>query len=219
MIALHPFGDPQTVVTGSDGEVVTVVWRVGAPDDLTLLGIDLGVLPEDRVMLDGAITYDAGDADLVADSPELVAYVLEHVAVHSEGEECTGAVSEVGDLIADGATLAFTCPGPVSQAEIAVTTLTDLHPAYRTLATGPDGQRAVYDQSASTHAWTFDPAVATAAVTGGTATAPASSPAGTDLGSSAAPQMGGVGAVLVLLAAGGLALRRRAQRTTTSTPS
>lgn len=110
MIALHPFGDPQTVVVGSAGDVVTVVWRVGAPDDLTLLGIDLGVLPEDRVMLDGAITYDAGDADLVADSPELEAYVLKHVAVRSAGEECTGEVTHVGDLVADGATLASPAP-------------------------------------------------------------------------------------------------------------
>ena len=34
--------------------------------------------------------------------------------------------------------------GPVDAVSVEVTTLTDLHLAYRTLATGPDGQHAGY---------------------------------------------------------------------------
>ena len=33
--------------------------------------------------------------------------------------------------------------------------LTDLNPAYKTLATGPSGQRAVYEGRADTHTWTL----------------------------------------------------------------
>lgn len=54
----HPFGDPQTVVVGVDGAdaaVVRVRWKVGGLDDLTLLGVSLGVLPQERVLLDGAV--------------------------------------------------------------------------------------------------------------------------------------------------------------------
>lgn len=41
----HPFGDPQTVGISLDEqrpEVVHVKWRVGGPDDVTVLGISLG---------------------------------------------------------------------------------------------------------------------------------------------------------------------------------
>lgn len=207
MIARHPFGAPQTVQIGSDGDVVTVVWRVGAPDDLTLLGIELGVLPADRVMLDGAIEYDASDASTVAGSDALAAYVLDHIAVSSADGNCPGEVVEIADLVEDGATLAFTCSGPVAQADVEVTTLTDLHPAYRTLATGPEGQRAVYDEAGAVQTWRLAAGAETSAL-GGSAgldtASPSSSADSTDLGgagASAALQISGVLVVLVLLIA------------------
>lgn len=208
-LAAHPFGDPQTLeVTrdGSDPSVVHVTWKVGAADDLTLLGIHLGVLPEDRVMLDGAISYDAADAALVAESPQLADYALEHVIVTSGGQECAGAVDAVGDLATEGADLAFSCSAPVERVSVEVTTLTDLHPAYRTLATGPDGQHAVYGSDSTVHDWAL-PAVpgSTTATTG--SDAPEES---LGAGTSAALQMGGVlGAVLLLGAAGTLVVRAR----------
>ncbi|HVK27991.1 MAG TPA: hypothetical protein VM575_06605, partial [Nocardioides sp.] len=168
-LAAHPFGDPQTVTIARDGgdpAVVHVTWKVGAADDLTLLGIHLGVLPEERVLLDGAIQYDAADAAVVSESPELASYLLDHVTVTAGGTECTGSVTAVGDLIDDGADVAFTCDSAAASASVGVTTLTDLHPAYRTLATGPDGQHQVYAAGATSYDWTLGPAGTTTTSTG-----------------------------------------------------
>lgn len=220
-IAAHPFGDPQTVEVsrdGSDAAVVHVTWQVGAADDLTLLGIHLGVLPEDRVLLDGAIRYDDADAALVSRAPELEAYLLDHVAVSAAGRECTGSVAAVGDLIDDGADLAFTCGSAPGSATVEVTTLTDLHPAYRTLATGPDGQHQVYAADAASYDWALG---AAPAATTSTPSTSAEDPAGASLGTgqSAALQIGGVlGAVLLLAGIGSFAVRARRRRTP-STPT
>lgn len=223
MIPRHPFGDPQTVeISASDG-TVQVHWEVGGQDDLTLLAIHLGVLPEDRIMLDGAIVYDEGDGDLLAEAPELEDYLLDHIGVSAGDQACAGEVTTVGDLTADeGADLSFTCPVDAATATVTVTMLTDLHPAYRTLATGPDGQRAAYSRTQDSHEWTLPVTAGAAATTSGTSTptGPSATPAGGgDLGQSAALQMGGVGAVLLVLVGGAVALRRRSHRTTTpSTP-
>lgn len=201
----HPFGDPQTVVIGAAGAVVTVEWRVGGQDDLTLLGIELGVLPEDRVLLDGAIMFEDGDTAAVSSSPELRDYLLDRITVESEGDRCSGEVIQVGDLAEESASLEFTCSGPVGSASVAVRMLTDLHAAYRTLATGPDGQRAVYETSADTHDWSLG--IATASAPAPSADEPAT--VEQDVGRSAALQLGVVGgAVLLLVVVGALALRR-----------
>lgn len=214
-LAAHPFGDPQTVTIardGSDPAVVHVTWKVGAADDLTLLGIHLGVLPEDRVLLDGAVQYDAADAALVSESPELTTYLLDHVAVTASGAECTGSVTAVGDLVADGADVAFACDSAAASATVEVTTLTDLHPAYRTLATGPDGQHQVYAAGAASYDWTLGAA-------GTTSTGDATAAASLGTGESAALQIGGVlGAVLLLAGTGALVVRTRRRRTP-STPT
>ena len=209
--AAHPFGDPQTVEIardGSDSAVVHVTWKVGAADDLTLLGIELGVLPQDRVMLDGAVSYDAEDAALVSRAPELSTYLLDHVAVEASGTACTGVVTVVGDLVADGADLAFTCPAAPASAQVEVTTLTDLHPAYRTLATGPSGQHQVYGVDDATHDWSLGPVPA-----GARTTADATTEASLGTGASAALQIGGVlGAVLLVAGIGSLVVRARRRR-------
>ena len=142
----HPFGDPQTVEVTGDAEQVRVRWRAGGTDDLTLLAVALGALPRDRVMLDGAVWYEDGDAEALAASPAFADYLLDRITVASGPADCPGEL--VGtDLLGAGAVLAFTCAVPVEAATVEVRTLLDLHPAYRTLATGPDGQRAVYDLS------------------------------------------------------------------------
>lgn len=219
MIGRHPFGDPQTVEISASGGTVQVHWEVGGTDDLTLLGIHLGVLPEDRIMLDGAITYDDGDGTLVAAAPELEDYLLDHIAVATGGQGCAGEVTAVGDLTADeGADLSFTCPSDSATATVTVTMLTDLHPAYRTLATGPDGQRAAYSRTQDSHEWQLpvEAGAAPAGTRADSAVTPASD--GGDLGQSAALQMGAVGAVLLILVAGAVALRRRTHRFTTANP-
>lgn len=219
MIARHPFGDPQTVEISASGGTVQVHWQVGGQDDLTLLGIHLGVLPDERIMLDGAIVYDDGDGALVAAAPELEDYLLDHVAVAAGGQGCAGEVTAVGDLTADeGANLSFTCPVDAASVTVTVTTLTDLHPAYRTLATGPDGQRAAYGRTQDSHEWAVPVAAGDARAGADTdSTAPVAADSG-DLGQSAALQMGAVGALLLILVAGAVALRRRTHRLTNPTP-
>lgn len=210
----HPFGDPQTLEVArddADASVVHVTWKVGAADDLTLLGIHLEVLPEDRVMLDGAISYEVEDAGLVAAAPAVADYALDHVVVSAGGSECEGTVESVGDLTGEGADLAFTCAQPVESVSVEVTTLTDLHPAYRTLATGPDGQHAVYGSDSPVHEWNLPAAVGAA---GPATTGSAAPEESLGAGASAALQMGGVlGAVLLLGVAVPLVVRSRRRRT------
>ncbi len=205
----HPFGDPQTVMISAADEVVSVEWSVGGLDDLTLLGIELGVLPEDRVLLDGAIMFEDGDTAAVSASLELRDYLLDRITVESEGDPCSGEVVQVGDLAEESASLEFTCSGPVGTASVAVRMLTDLHPAYRTLATGPDGQRAVYESAADSHDWSLGAAQVAAPASSSDEPATAQQ----NVGRSAALQLGVVGgAVLLLGVVGALALRRRSRR-------
>ncbi|WP_238006653.1 hypothetical protein KZZ52_46665 [Dactylosporangium sp. AC04546] len=170
--AAHPFGDPQTVAVGlgdARPDVVRVRWRVGGLDDLTLLGVSLGILPKDRVMLDGAVFYRDADAAAIAPSPAFASYLLDRIVVSTGGRACPGTVQPVQDLAKRGVTVDFACPGPVGVASVAVRTLTDLHPAYQTLATGPDGQRTVYRQGAESHDWPLGDVPATPQASGSSA--------------------------------------------------
>ncbi|WP_157240964.1 hypothetical protein [Catenuloplanes japonicus] len=194
----HPFGDPQTVTVSADEarpEVVHVKWRVGGPDDLTVLGVQLGLLPADRVAADGTVDYRYEDPGVVGASALFTGYLLERITVSADGgAPCTGTVAPVAAVALKGATAAYTCPAPVSTATVAVRTLTDLHPAYRTLATGPHGQRTVYENDNDTHDW---------AMTG---------VPGTSLGRSALVQLGAVigGLVLAILLLRRVTVRRAA---------
>ncbi|WP_127508491.1 hypothetical protein [Actinoplanes solisilvae] len=152
----HPFGDPQTVAIDADParpHVVRVKWKVGGLDDLTLLGVKIGVLPEDRVFLDGAVFYQDSDEAAIAPSGQFADYLLRQIVVTGGGEKCAGTVEPPTELAKRGATVDFTCPAAVGKVDVAVRTLLDLHPAYRTLATGPGGQRAVYQADTATHEW------------------------------------------------------------------
>jgi hypothetical protein len=154
----HPFGDPQTVTITRDDQrpdIVRVKWRVGGPDDLTLLGVSLGVLPADRVKPDGTVDYRYSDPGAVGASPSFPKYLLDRITVTAGAQECTGAVQPVEALALKGATADYTCPAPVTSARVGVRMLTDLNPAYKTLATGPDGERAVYQGADASHDWTL----------------------------------------------------------------
>ncbi|MBY8872355.1 hypothetical protein K7640_10940 [Micromonospora sp. PLK6-60] len=154
----HPFGAPQQIeVAGQGDRGVRVRWLAGGTDDLTLLGIALGVLPEDRVMLDGAVSYRASDAEAVAGAPEFARYLTERIAVVQDGRPCPGRARVGADLAGDGAEVAYTCPAPVGTVTVTSRMLTDLHTAYRTLASGPDGQKTVYDAAHESADWTFGP--------------------------------------------------------------
>ncbi|MDQ7904930.1 hypothetical protein RB614_10395 [Phytohabitans sp. ZYX-F-186] len=198
----HPFGDPQTVAIAPDParpEVVRVRWKVGGLDDLTLLGVALGLLPRDRVLLDGAVFYQDSDAAAVGPSAQFAAYLRERITVASDGRECAGTVTPPDDLARTGATIDYTCPAAVGVVDVAVRTLTDLDPAYRTLATGPSGARAVYTSDAYTHEWSVGDAVPAAGGGAGT-------------GRGAALQIGAVVGGLLLVAVAALAIGRRMRR-------
>lgn len=196
----HPSGDPQTVSIARDDqrpEVVRVRWRVGGPDDLTLLGVSLGLLPPDRVLLDGAVDYRTTDPAVIASSERFSAYLLQRITVVDGGRRCLGVVAESKALARAGATVDYTCPGPVDTVTVAVRTLTDLNPAYRATATGPAGQRAEYGSSEDSHDWALDGAPAVV---------------GTNRGHGAVLRLAALVGAAVLVAVGALLLTRRLRR-------
>lgn len=204
----HPFGDPQTLTLDIEGDRVVAQWRVGGLDDLTLLGVALGVLPEDRVLLDGAVVPDPGDATALAAAPELADYLTDRVQVtDAGGETCPVRLEDASALAEQGARLLATC-GDAGTVAVTATILTDLHPAYRLLVTGPDGQRAQYDVDHPTHTWVRD---APGASSGSGATAPETATVG--VGHSALVQLSAVlGGLGVLTVAGATLTRRRVRR-------
>lgn len=155
----HPFGDPQTAELDAEGDVVRLRWTA-SPDDLTALALSLQVLKERRTYVyDRGVLVpeesDESDAVVLAGAPEFEAYLLDRVSVTQAGTDCAGVLADVDDLVSDGALVTFTCPAPVADVEVGVETLTDLHEAYRTLATASDGERATYSSTAPTHTWSF----------------------------------------------------------------
>ncbi|PZF79852.1 hypothetical protein [Jiangella anatolica] len=166
----HPFGDPQTVQIGADGDTVQVTWRA-ALDDLSALAIELRVVESGRTFVyqDGALVpeeSDPTDVDALVAAPEFADYLLDRIRVSAGGRDCAGTVASLDRLADDGAELAFACAAPVSTAEVSISTLTDLHEAYRTLATGSGDQGHVYTLADDTAEWTFDPDDAPAAAAG-----------------------------------------------------
>ncbi|NUT31553.1 MAG: hypothetical protein HOV79_00620 [Hamadaea sp.] len=136
--------------------VVSVRWRAGGLDDLTLLGVALGVLPRDRVMLDGAVDTRPSDAAAIGQSEQLRDYLRRQITVARGDASCAAEFVAPVDA-KSGITIDYTCSAPVGTATIAVRTLTDLNPAYRTLASGPGGKRAVYTADDDSHTWALGP--------------------------------------------------------------
>lgn len=152
----HPYGYPQTVAVAADAtrpEVVRLTWKAGGVDELTVLGVKLGLLPQDRVLLDGAISFQPSDATVLASSAPFASYLLAQMTVSSDGHACAGTVHPPRDLARSGMDVDYTCPGPVGAARIEVRMLSDLDQAYQTVATGPRGQRQVYGPGRYAHDW------------------------------------------------------------------
>lgn len=200
----HPFGAPQQItVAGAGDHGVRIRWLVGGKDDLTLLGVELGVLSQDRVMLDGAVTYAPADAGAMAKAPEFARYLTERITVTQDGRPCAGETRVAGDLAADGAEVRFTCPAPVHTVTVTSRMLTDLHEAYRTLASGPGGQKAVYDAAHESADWT---------ITAGPGSGPGFPRTAAAMSSSAGQLLVAGGVVLAAVAAGIFWYRRRGRR-------
>jgi hypothetical protein len=197
----HPFGDPQTVAVALDRDrpqVVQVRWKVGGLDDLTLLGVALGLLPQDRVMLDGAVFFQDSDAAAISASGKFNEYLLKQITVDSGGQACAGSVRPPSDLAKTGAAIEYTCPATVGAASVTVRMLTDLNPAYRTLATGPNGERAVYASDQVSHDWILGSTQAT--------------DSSTHAGRSAVVQLAAVVGGMLLVVAALLGFRRVSRR-------
>jgi len=199
----HPFGAPQTVeLRLQDENVVRAHWQVRMKDDLSWLALYLRliVVPPERISSDGSVVYADGDAEPLETSETFDRYLLDHLTVSSDGGPCTGALVTKEHVADQGAVVDFTCDGPVSTAVVDVSMLTDIHRAYKTMATGPRGQMFAYDADHPSHEWAFD---ASGAATLGLP----------DLGASALSQLSAVGGALVVAVSGGvLWLRRRTRK-------
>jgi hypothetical protein len=88
-----------------------VRWKVGGVDDLNLLGVALGPLPQDRVALDGAVFFRESDATAIGPSDRFAAYLLKQIMVASGGRACAGSIAPPTDLAKTGVTIDYTCPG------------------------------------------------------------------------------------------------------------
>lgn len=190
----HPFGAPQTATIAGTTGAPEVTWRFGATDDIAYLAMQVGALPPDRMTLDGVVLYEPGDETALARSEAYADYVLDHIRI----EGCDGSVKAGEDLIADGTTVTFDCPSPASATKIEIDMMTDLHPAYQTLASGPNGQKAAYAGTTRSHGWSLDES--RAATTG----------------LSALLQLGGTLGAIALVGAGGWWFLRRRRRTEAS---
>jgi hypothetical protein len=156
----HPLGTPQAVRLSADERQVWLRWTA-ATDDLTALGIHLGVLGPDRRFVDdhGVLVpeqSDDYDTIVLAQTAALSRYLLEHIQVQQSGASCQGRVTDTAELAGDGARLRFTCPERVRDVTVRVDTLTDVDPAYRTLATSEGGERATYTLENPEHHWQLD---------------------------------------------------------------
>ncbi|MBG6101888.1 hypothetical protein IW249_002302 [Micromonospora vinacea] len=199
----HPYGYPQTVTIAADAtrpEVVRLTWKAGGVDELTVLGVRLGLLPQDRVLLDGAISFQASDATVLASSASFATYLLQQMTVTSDGHACAGTVDTPSDLAGSGVDVDYLCAGPIGAARIEVRMLSDLDPAYQTVATGPWGQRQVYGPGRYAHDWALGDA-------------PSASDAGVaDHGRATSWKVAGSVGPLLLIAAVVTLLRRQVRR-------
>jgi hypothetical protein len=160
----HPFGPPQTLAieAGEDAGSLRLSWLPGAADDFSYLAVGIGLVAQDRTQGSGGLLYVKKDADRLARSPELVEYVEEHVVATSGGRPCSERVVVGEHLVGDGVVIDVDCGASAEDVDLEVSMMTDLHPAYRTLATGPHGQRYVYTAEHTAHGWSLTSTGATA---------------------------------------------------------
>lgn len=126
----HPFGPPSTAEVSVRGSRLLLAWNTDKLDWVTL-GRSLGVFDGSGAGFPG-LSFE----QRLRQSPAVRAYLLEHIAVGQAGRPCRGTVAgAMEDFVAQGARLVFACPAPVTEADVTISALTDLHPAYRTMLT------------------------------------------------------------------------------------
>lgn len=161
----HPSGEfgPPTARLSADGRTVTID-LAAPPDDAAAIGTSIGLLPEGSME---AFLLEDEDAQPTEEqirelsaSPELRAYLLEHVEVRQDGQACSGEARPADDVFADGAQLTFTCDDPVDTVDVRITVLHDVDPRYATF--GLDGSRwtVLFTAAQPEHPWDAAAAVA-----------------------------------------------------------
>ncbi|MFJ3823447.1 hypothetical protein [Streptomyces nodosus] len=148
--AAHPFGPPSTAEVSVQGSRLLLAWNTDKLDWVTL-GQSLGTFNgQGGSGSSSGLSFE----QRLQRSPAVRAYLLEHIAVAQAGRPCRGTVvGEMKDFLAQGAQLAFDCPAPVVEADVTISALTDLHPAYRTMLTsqGPaEPQQALFTSAEPT---------------------------------------------------------------------
>ncbi|MCA1783590.1 MAG: hypothetical protein LC679_15880 [Intrasporangiaceae bacterium] len=134
-VLAHPSGEfgPPTARLSAEGRTVTIELSA-PPDDAAAIGTAIGLLPEDAMeaflLQDEAAQPTAEQIREVSTSPDLRAYLLEHVGVRQHGQPCPGEARPAEDFLADGADLRFTCEDPVEVVDVRITVLHDLDPRY-----------------------------------------------------------------------------------------
>lgn len=157
----HPFGPPPVARLDANGREVTIDWAA-AEDDYTILGGALGVFQAKQTFV-----YDAEGQTVagppptsqqlsqLANSAQLQSYVAEHISVRQEGADCPVQV-DASQLAADGVELVATCPRAVTELEVGITLLQDLHPAYRTVGLiGDAGAKTLFTEAEPVRRLTF----------------------------------------------------------------
>lgn len=172
--AAHPFGPPSTARISADSTRVTITWRA-AEDDWVALGQSLGAFEDPTA---GPVATDLTGEEKLARSAAVHDYLTGRIAVRQNGVACSATLLPLQDLIQRGARLEFDCPAPVTEIEVRLAALTDLHSAYRTVLTADGAMtpgQALFTAAEPAHRVTLaDEGGGPSAVTGvavGTATA------------------------------------------------
>lgn len=159
--AAHPFGPPPTARITANGDTLTVAWSA-TPDDAVAIGEELGVMPEGSTAAyrqDAAaqVAPSAADEAALSASPALHAYIAERITAAQDGSPCRPEIPPISDFVHEGVRLLLRCPEPVTTVTLSITMLHDIHPAYRTLATGLGASpgQSVFTVEAPTHEWRF----------------------------------------------------------------
>lgn len=158
----HPFGPPPTARVWAEDRTVTIDWGA-APDDLAAIGVELDLLPEETpeeyLEAPTQVAPERDHEDRLSASPELRDYLLERVGVWQDGRPCDGEVRPIERFLTRGATIVHRCPTEVTEVEIEIGLLHDLHSAFRTFAFSASDEaepsQAVFTAASPRHTWRF----------------------------------------------------------------
>ena len=146
---------------------MTIDWS-SAPDDAIAIGERLKVLPagSTQAYREGAdvtqVAPSRTSEQQLAKSPQLREYLLKRITTTQDGRPCPAQVAPMQDFVANGARIVASCPRPVSEVDITIAMLTDIHEAYRTFAVGQKSSPAqfVYTLQQPSQRWRFGAAAA-----------------------------------------------------------